>query len=71
MKQKVEQGKTLSVDGSANVTATSGKVEVFSICVGKDYRIIFREGKRLPLFSASLKVLTLVSEKPRSLHSAR
>jgi polynucleotide 5'-hydroxyl-kinase GRC3/NOL9 len=48
MKQTVQKGKTLLVDGPASVTVTSGSVEVLGSEVGKTSKIVIREGKRLP-----------------------
>ncbi len=48
MKQIIENGKTLLVDGPASVTVTSGKVEVFGSTVGNTSKVVIREGKRLP-----------------------
>ena len=48
MKQLVERGKTLLVDGPASVSVVSGKVEVFGSQIGDGRRIVTREGKRLP-----------------------
>ena len=59
MNQKVEEGKTLLVDGPAAVTVTSGKVEVFGMCVRKDHRIVVREGKRLPFFAEETSNLSI------------
>jgi len=48
MKQTVEKGKTLLVDGPAAVSVVSGRVEVFGFSVKDASRIVIREGKRLP-----------------------
>jgi polynucleotide 5'-hydroxyl-kinase GRC3/NOL9 len=48
MKQTVQKGKTLLVDGPASVTVTSGNVEVLGSEVAKTSKIVIREGKRLP-----------------------
>lgn len=48
MKQIIENGKTLLVDGPASVTVTSGRVEVFGSIVGNTSKVVIREGKRLP-----------------------
>lgn len=50
MKQTVESGKTLLVDGPASVTVVSGKAEVFGYQVKDNQRTVVREGKRLPFF---------------------
>jgi polynucleotide 5'-hydroxyl-kinase GRC3/NOL9 len=50
MKQKVERGKTLLVDGPASVLVVSGKAEVLGFPVKATRRIVIREGKRLPFF---------------------
>ncbi|MEM2099214.1 MAG: Clp1/GlmU family protein [Candidatus Bathyarchaeia archaeon] len=48
MKQTVESGKTLLVDGPASVTVLTGTVEIFGFPVKISGRIVIREGKRLP-----------------------
>ncbi len=52
MKQTVECGKTLLVDGPASVRVVSGKAEVLGFPVKGTRRIVVREGKRLPFFVA-------------------
>jgi polynucleotide 5'-hydroxyl-kinase GRC3/NOL9 len=52
VKQTIEQGKTLLVDGPASVRVASGKVEVLGFSVKDARRIVVREGKRLPFFVA-------------------
>jgi polynucleotide 5'-hydroxyl-kinase GRC3/NOL9 len=52
MKQTVERGKTLLVDGPASVLVVSGKAEVLGFPVKGTRRIVIREGKRLPFFVA-------------------
>ncbi len=52
MKQTVECGKTLLVDGPASVRVVSGKAEVLGFPVKSTCRIVVREGKRLPFFVA-------------------
>ena len=48
MNKKVEENKTLLVDGPASVTLRSGKVQVFGLQLGITQRIVIRESKRLP-----------------------
>jgi polynucleotide 5'-hydroxyl-kinase GRC3/NOL9 len=50
MKQTVERGKTLLVDGPASVLVVSGKAEVLGFPVKSTRKIVIREGKRLPFF---------------------
>ncbi len=52
MKQTVECGKTLLVDGPASVRVVSGKAKVLGFPVKGTRRIVVREGKRLPFFVA-------------------
>lgn len=52
MNQRVEQGKTLLVDGPASVLVVSGKAELLGFPVKDKQRIVIREGKRLPFFVA-------------------
>jgi polynucleotide 5'-hydroxyl-kinase GRC3/NOL9 len=52
MKQTVERGKTLLVDGPASVRIVSGKAEVLGFSVKHAGRIVVREGKRLAFFIA-------------------
>ena len=52
MNQTVEAGKTLLVDGPASVRLVSGKAEVLGFSVKDSSRIVVREGKRLPFFTA-------------------
>ncbi len=54
MKQAVDKGKTLLVDGAASVAIVSGEAEVFGFSVKGAGRIVIREGKRLP-FAVSEK----------------
>lgn len=56
MKQNVEKGKTLLVDGPASVTFLSGEVEVLggSLAVGE--KMVIRDGKRL-LFEVNEKAM--------------
>lgn len=49
MRQKIERGKTLLVDGPACVTLCSGAVRVFGASIGAKGHIIVRFGKRMPL----------------------
>jgi polynucleotide 5'-hydroxyl-kinase GRC3/NOL9 len=51
LKQTVESGKTLLVDGPASVRLLSGKSEVLGFSVKDSRRIVIREGKRLPFFT--------------------
>ncbi|MCS7114012.1 MAG: Clp1/GlmU family protein [Nitrososphaerota archaeon] len=44
----VKDGKTLLVDGPASVTLVSGKVEVFGFPMEHAYKVIIRDGKRMP-----------------------
>lgn len=48
MNHKVEDGKTMLVEGSASVTVLSGKVEVFGSMLRTTRKVVIREGKRLP-----------------------
>ncbi len=48
MKQTVQKGKTLLVDGPASVALESGKVEVLGSQIGTTSKTVIREGKRLP-----------------------
>jgi len=48
MDQKVEDGKTVLVDGPASVTVLLGKVEVFGSVLRNTRKVVIREGKRLP-----------------------
>jgi polynucleotide 5'-hydroxyl-kinase GRC3/NOL9 len=50
--QTVESGKTLLVDGPASIRLLSGKSEVLGFSVKDSRRIVIREGKRLPFFTA-------------------
>ena len=52
MKQTVEGGKTLLVDGPASVQIVSGKAEILGFPVKHVGKIVVREGKRLPFFVA-------------------
>ncbi len=51
MKQTVEGGKTLLLDGPASVKIVSGKAKSLGFSMGHAGRIVVREGKRLPLFA--------------------
>lgn len=54
MIRTVEKGQTLLVDGPASVTLVSGKADVFGSTIAvslKPYKIVIREGKRLPFFT--------------------
>ena len=51
MKQTVEAGKTLLVNGPASVKVLTGKVEVFGYYIKESQSAIVREGKRLPFFA--------------------
>lgn len=46
----VEKGKTLLVDGPASVIVNSGSAEVFGALIKQGYRVLIREGKRLPFY---------------------
>jgi len=46
----VEKGKTLLVDGPASAMINSGSAEVFGALIKQGYRILIREGKRLPFY---------------------
>jgi len=46
----VEKGKTLLVDGPASVMVSSGSAEVFGALIKQGYRVLIREGKRLPFY---------------------
>ncbi len=59
MNRTVERDKTLLVDGPASVTVLSGNVEVFGLRVRKDYRIVIREGRRLPFFAGETASLNI------------
>ncbi len=48
MKQTVEAGKTLLVNGPASVKVLSGKAEVFGYMIKETQQAIVREGKRQP-----------------------
>jgi polynucleotide 5'-hydroxyl-kinase GRC3/NOL9 len=48
MKQTVEAGKTLLVNGPASVKVLSGKAEVFGYIIKETQQAIVREGKRQP-----------------------
>ena len=48
MRQKIERGKTLLVDGPASVRVVSGKVEMLGFPLKIARQIVVREGKRLP-----------------------
>jgi polynucleotide 5'-hydroxyl-kinase GRC3/NOL9 len=48
MKQTVEAGKTLLVNGPASVKVLSGKAEVFGYTIKEAQQAIVREGKRQP-----------------------
>ena len=50
MKQTVEAGKTLLVNGPASVKVLSGKAEIFGYYIKESQSAIVREGKRLPFF---------------------
>jgi polynucleotide 5'-hydroxyl-kinase GRC3/NOL9 len=52
LKQTAESGKTLLVDGPASVRLLSGKSEVLGFSVKDSRRIVIREGKRIPFFTA-------------------
>jgi polynucleotide 5'-hydroxyl-kinase GRC3/NOL9 len=51
LKQTIEAGKTLLVNGPASVKVLTGKVEVFGYYVKENQNAIVREGKRLPFFA--------------------
>ncbi len=51
MDKIIEKGTTLLVDGPASVTIISGKAQIFGYQAKPSYKVIIREGKRLP-FSA-------------------
>ena len=51
MKQTVEAGKTLLVNGPASVKILSGAAEVFGYTVKENQQIIVREGKRQPFLA--------------------
>ncbi|XHH07883.1 MAG: Clp1/GlmU family protein [Candidatus Bathyarchaeia archaeon] len=48
MKQTIEAGKTLLVNGPASVKVLSGKAEVFGYTIKESQQAIVREGKRQP-----------------------
>ncbi len=50
MKQTVEAGKTILVNGPASVKVLTGKVEVFGYQIKENQHAIVRESKRLPFF---------------------
>lgn len=60
MDQKVEDGKTVLVDGPASVTVLLGKVEVFGSVLRNTRKVVIREGKRLP-FAVKEKAIFDVS----------
>lgn len=49
MRQKIERGKTLLVDGPARVTICSGTIRAFGAQMGAKEHILVRLGKRIPL----------------------
>ncbi len=51
LKQTVEAGKTLLVNGPVSVKILSGKVEVFGYQIKENQHAIVRESKRLPFFA--------------------
>lgn len=51
MKQTVEHGRTLLVDGPAAVKVASGRAEVFGFQIKQTDSLVIREGKRLPFFA--------------------
>jgi polynucleotide 5'-hydroxyl-kinase GRC3/NOL9 len=51
LKQTIEAGKTLLVNGPASVKVLTGKAEVFGYYVKEAQSVIVREGKRLPFFA--------------------
>jgi polynucleotide 5'-hydroxyl-kinase GRC3/NOL9 len=51
LKQTIEAGKTLLVDGPACITIVTGKAEVFGYQLDEQQRTVVREGKRLPFFT--------------------
>jgi polynucleotide 5'-hydroxyl-kinase GRC3/NOL9 len=51
MKQTVETGKTLLVNGPASVEILLGKAEVFGYNVKENQQVIVREGKRQPFLA--------------------
>jgi polynucleotide 5'-hydroxyl-kinase GRC3/NOL9 len=51
MKQTVEAGKTLLVNGPASVKILSGAVQVFGYTIRENQQIIVREGKRQPFLA--------------------
>ncbi len=51
MKQTIEAGKTLLVNGPASVKVLTGKAEVFGYYIKESQSAIVREGKRLPFFA--------------------
>ncbi|MGD6934920.1 MAG: Clp1/GlmU family protein [Candidatus Bathyarchaeia archaeon] len=50
MKQTVEAGKTLLVNGPASVKVLSGKAEVFGYTIKETQQALVREGKRQPFY---------------------
>jgi polynucleotide 5'-hydroxyl-kinase GRC3/NOL9 len=50
LKQTVEAGKTLLVDGPASIENFSGKAGVFGYLLKENQRTVVRGGKRLPFF---------------------
>ena len=48
MKQVVEKGKTLLVDGPASVTLLSGETEILGAYFKPSSKMVIREGKRVP-----------------------
>jgi polynucleotide 5'-hydroxyl-kinase GRC3/NOL9 len=65
LRQTVEAGKTLLVDGPASVVNHTGEVEVFGNTLKENERTIAREGKRLP-FYVSAKAEFTISLGPKA-----
>ncbi len=59
MKNSIEAGKTLLVDGPAAVTVDSGKVEVFGHQIRITERVVIRDGKRLPFTAVSIAAVSV------------
>jgi polynucleotide 5'-hydroxyl-kinase GRC3/NOL9 len=60
LRQTVQPNKTLLVDGPASVQLLSGKAEVFANPIKENQRIVVREGKRLPLYTAEISVFEVM-----------
>ncbi len=57
----VEKDKTLLVDGPASVMVNSGSAEVFGALIKQGYKVLIREGKRLPFYVEDMATFDVAS----------